>query len=83
MKVAVYYDVCMEMDLPVKVVKELYNARLKDGPFPQSVNKAIMATPEWQDLTKLNVEFELSAIYNPDYEKKGNEMPNKEVLWEE
>lgn len=83
MKVTISYDVCMDVDLPVEVVKELYNAFLNLNRLPRSVSNAIMATPEWQALAKLDAEFELTGIYNPDYDEEGNEMPETELLWEE
>lgn len=84
MKVTICYDVMVDVNMSTEVAKELYEAYTHGAvDMPLSVYEAIEATPEWQALTKLNAEFALMGVYNPDWLKEGNEMPETEVLWEE
>lgn len=80
MKVTLAYNLNIDTDLPVEELKKLHTAWLCDEPIPDSVLKAIGATPEWQSMAKIG-EFELTGIYNPNYEEEGNEAPL--CLWEE
>lgn len=84
MKVTMSYDVMVDVNMPTEVAKELYEAYMHGAvDMPLSVYKAIEATPEWQALAKLNAEFALMGVYNPDCLNEDNEMPETEVLWEE
>ena len=84
MKVTMSFDVEIEIDLPIEIIKGIHNAYLNnDDDILISAQEAITATPEWQAIDKASKgNFEVIGIYNPDCYNKDSEILN-DILWEE